>query len=243
MNTLDRNEGKTTGEASSLTFEAVAILLDIEGTISPIAFVRDVLFAYSRVHLESYVAKHRDTPEMEALLRDASALAGDLDPIAALAGWQARDEKIGPLKKLQGMIWEGGYRSGAIRSSLYSDALKALHDWNGCSIPLYIYSSGSRQAQDLFFEFNEAGDIRYLFKGFFDTEMGAKSDPGSYGRIGAEVGIEPSRMVFLSDNPAELVAARTAGLQTAQVTRDETTADPRFLQIGSYDEIRIVVRA
>ena len=240
MNTIDLKAGDMADEAPKLHFEVDAILLDIEGTISSIAFVRDVLFAYSRMHLESYVAAHRGAPELEDILRDVAGLAGRADPVVTLAGWQARDEKIAPLKKLQGMIWEGGYRSGALRSCLFPDALSALRDWYAHDIPLYIYSSGSRQAQDLFFEFNEAGDIRFLFRNFFDTGIGAKSDPDSYRRICASVRAEPTGIVFLSDNAAELEAASAAGLLTVQVTRDDTRADPRFAQIGNYADIRIV---
>ena len=42
------------------------MLLDIEGTTTPISFVHDVLFPYSRAHLGDYLSKHWDSEEMVA---------------------------------------------------------------------------------------------------------------------------------------------------------------------------------
>ncbi|MGD0632944.1 MAG: acireductone synthase [Beijerinckiaceae bacterium] len=220
-------------------FTANAVLLDIEGTISPVAFVRDVLFAYSRDHLVAFAAEHRGTPAVAAILSEAAALANGGDPVAALMGWQDRDEKIPPLKKLQGLIWESGYRSGAYRGYLFPDALAALTRWKAAGLPLYIYSSGSVQAQNLFFGYNEAGDIRPLFSGYYDTEVGAKTDPAAYSRIAGEIGMLPHHILFLSDNPRELEAAHSAGLQVAQVIKDGTRRDDRYPGITNFSGVDI----
>ncbi len=135
--------------SGSLRFNADALLLDIEALISPLSFVRDILFSYSREHLADFVAGHRATPAVDAIL-EVAALAVDTDPIAALIGWQERDEKVPPLKKLQGLIWESGYRNGAFQSYLFPDALAALKRWKASGLPLYVYSSGSLKAQELF---------------------------------------------------------------------------------------------
>ncbi|MDB5533250.1 MAG: acireductone synthase [Hyphomicrobiales bacterium] len=221
-----------------MRFAADAVLLDIEGTISSIAFMRNVLFAYSRERLADFVADHRRDPAIDAILCDASALGGGGDPVAALLQWQDRDEKAPPLKKLQGMIWESGYRTGAFQSSLFPDAFAALKRWKASGLPLYIYSSGSVQAQALFFQYNEAGDLQSMFSVLFDTDMGAKTDSASYIAIAEQIGLKPGRIIFFSDNPGELSAAGDAALQVVHVIK-EHPGDARFPAISDFSDIEI----
>jgi enolase-phosphatase E1 len=223
----------------ALHFDASAVLLDIEGTISPISFVRNVLFAYSRARLALFISEHRDDPLVADLLAQASILADSGDPVSALEGWQAKDEKVPPLKKLQGLIWDDGYRSGAFRSPIFADALAAIRSWKAGGIPLYIYSSGSVHAQLRFFEFNEAGDLRALFSAHYDTDMGPKIEPASYARIAAEIGAPHRSIVFFSDSSQELAAARTAGLSVVRVVKDSATSDPGFPEISDFGEVAI----
>ena len=42
------------------------MLLDIEGTTTPISFVHEVLFPYARLHLSTYLQRHFDSPEVLA---------------------------------------------------------------------------------------------------------------------------------------------------------------------------------
>lgn len=222
-----------------LRSEAGAVLLDIEGTISPIAFVRDVLFAYSRERLAGFVAERRDDPVVAEILEQARALSGGGDPVTALTGWQDRDEKVPPLKKLQGLIWEAGYRDGAFRSPLFGDVLPTLSRWIAGGLPLYIYSSGSVQAQLLFFEFNDADDLRPLFSGHFDTEIGAKTEAASYERIAERIGVEPNLIVFFSDSGKELAAAQEAGLQVVRVVKDGAEPEAQFAEISDFGQVAI----
>lgn len=226
---------------SPLTIVADVMLLDIEGTISPLSFVRDVLFAYSREHLADFVACHSDEPTVANLLEEASALSQRSDPIAALADWQDRDIKAPPLKKLQGLIWETGYRNGAFRSPLFPDALAALKHWHAAGVPLAVYSSGSVKAQLLFFEFSAAGDLRPMFFRHFDTDIGPKIESTSYTRISDEIGVPPGRIVFLSDAPKELEAAHAAGLQTVHVVKENMERTPEFNEISDFGEIALAV--
>ncbi len=214
--------------------KADAVLLDIEGTISPISFVRDTLFPYSQDHLEGFVSENLTSPIIQDILAQAKALAGGSDAVSALLDWQARDVKAPPLKKLQGLIWESGYRSGALRSTIFSDALRAVKQWKSEGLPLYIYSSGSVQAQQLFFEFSTAGDLRSLFSQYFDTDVGPKTEPSSYLRISERMGTGPASIVYFSDNPKELEAARSADLQTVHVVKDETAHSPDFPEISDF---------
>ncbi|WP_052699307.1 acireductone synthase [Hyphomicrobium sp. 99] len=219
---------------------ADAVLLDIEGTISPISFVRDTLFPYSRDRLEGFVSDNLTSPIVQDILAQAKALAGVSDAVSALLDWQARDVKAPPLKKLQGLIWESGYRSGALRSPIFSDALSAVKQWKSEGLPLYIYSSGSVQAQRLFFEFSDAGDLRPLFSQYFDTDVGPKTEPTSYLRIAELISTRPARIAYFSDNPKELEAARAADLQAVHVVKDETPHHPDFPEISDY--CRVAVR-
>jgi len=201
-----------------------AILTDIEGTTSSIGFVKDVLFPYARKKLPAFLVTHGDRPEVQHWLHEAAKEAGLIaasqnEMIALLRRWIDEDRKATPLKALQGMIWEEGYRAGAFRAHVYADTAPALEKWKKQGMDLYVYSSGSVPSQQLFFEFSEAGDLTALFSGYFDTETGPKREPESYRRIAAAIGREPAQILFLSDVVAELDAARAAGMSTTLLAR------------------------
>jgi len=221
------------------TFQADAALIDIEGTISPTAFVRETLFGYSRPRIAEYVEAHAADSEVQAILEETRALAPDRDPVGALEAWQARDIKAPPLKALQGLIWESGYASGALVSPIFPDALEALRRWRAAGVRLYVYSSGSKKAQDLFFRHNEAGDLRRLFSDFFDTDVGPKTERGSYVSIGRAIGTQPDAILFLSDSAAELLAAESAGLQVAQAVKEASLAEPRWPAVSDFSAIDV----
>lgn len=222
-----------------LRLEGDVVLLDIEGTLSPISFVRNVLFAYSRERLSAFIDARRRDPVVGDILAQASSLSGGGDPVASLQRWQDGDEKIPPLKKLQGLIWEDGYSTGAFQSPIFPDALAALRRWHAAGLPLYIYSSGSTQAQLLFFAHSAAGDLRPLLSGHFDTDVGAKTEAASYALVTAQIGMAPGRIIFFSDSPKELEAARSAGLQAVHVVKDETPPVAGLPRIERFDQVEI----
>lgn len=205
-----------------------AILTDVEGTTSAIAFVKEVLFPYADAHLDDYVAEHRDDPVVAEALRDAAALAGepgadDARILTHLHAWIAEDRKATPLKTLQGLIWDDGYRSGALRGHVYPDVAPALRAWHAAAIRIYVYSSGSVVAQRVLFAHSNAGDLSAVFAGNFDTTIGPKREPGSYAAIARAIGEPPEAIVFLSDVEEELDAARAAGMQTVRFLRPADT--------------------
>ncbi len=212
-----------------------AVLMDIEGTTTPISFVRDRLFPYAQAHMRAWCAAN----EGAAVLAEAAALAPGADVADALLGWMARDEKITPLKTVQGLIWEQGYASGEILGALYSDVPAALRRWVQSGVKLFVYSSGSETAQRLLFRHSEAGDLSGLFAGFFDTRVGPKRDSDSYVTIARGVGVFGREMLFLSDVAAELDAAETAGLRTCQLVRaaDGTIASDRHEAAADFGEV------
>jgi len=201
-----------------------AILTDIEGTTTSISFVFDVLFPYARAHIADYVHDHADEPTVQAQLDAVAAEAGrDLtldESIDQLIAWIDADRKVTPLKALQGMIWAAGYRDGAFTGHVYPDAAARLREWHAAGIELYVYSSGSVQAQQLLFGYSDAGDLTPLFKGWFDTRVGGKREPDSYIQIAARIGRPAEDILFLSDIVEELDAARDAGMATVRLVRD-----------------------
>jgi enolase-phosphatase E1 len=150
--------------------------------------------------------------------------------------------KAPPLKALHGLIWAEGYAQGAFAPPIYPDALAAMRRWRGEGLPLYVYSSGSLQAQELFFEHSAAGDLRPLFAGRFDTGVGAKTEAASYGRVAARIGAAPAAILFCSDNPAELAAGESAGLKVAHIVKDGAKPDPRWPAVGDFSELVLYPR-
>lgn len=227
-----------------MTFRALAALIDIEGTVGSIAFVRDVLFPYAKERMDAYVHTHAEEPWMRAILDEAAREAGvdvhDLPAILhALHTWADADVKVTPLKELQGRIWVEGFESSGIRGHLFDDAIDALRRFHDAGVRLFVYSSGSVAAQKLLFGHSVAGDLLPLFAGFYDTTIGGKRDAASYERIVGQIGIAPNDAIFFSDSIAELDAAREAGVQTVQLARPEdgTTPATTHTSVESFDEI------
>lgn len=202
-----------------------AIVTDIEGTTSSLSFVKDVLFPYARAHLPDFVRQHNLEPEVKALLDDARQISGaELDNeqlIAQFIAWIDSDQKITPLKTLQGLIWQDGYRQGAFKGHIYPDAAECLKAWHAKGYALYVYSSGSVYAQKLLFGHTEYGDLTPLFSGYFDTHIGGKQDLASYRAIAQQIKLPAADILFLSDIEAELNAARAAGFTTCWLVREQ----------------------
>lgn len=218
------------------------ILTDIEGTTSAIDFVHRVLFPYARQRLPDFVRAHHETPEIRAALDAVRAETGDRDDEAAIATllhWIDIDRKAGPLKTIQGLIWETGYAERDFSAHLYVDAWDQLRSWHEAGVPIYVYSSGSIAAQKLFFRYSVFGDLGGWFKGHFDTTSGAKREADSYRRIQAALGVEPGDILFLSDVEAELDAAQAAGLGTVQLCRSDTRPEShgRHRCVASFREL------
>lgn len=210
-----------------------AILTDIEGTTSAVSFVFDVLFPYAHEHLPAFVRQHAAEAEVATQLEAVRAESGETDAdieriIEILLGWIAENRKATPLKALQGMVWEQGYRTGELKGHVYPDAVAALQRWKHEGYRLYVYSSGSIQAQRLIFGCSEAGDLSTLFSGYFDTTSGPKREAASYARIAEAIGRPPAEILFLSDAMQELDAAREAGMRTCGLAREggELTGHP-----------------
>ena len=206
-----------------------AVLLDIEGTVGDIAFVREVLFPYARARIADVLKARWNDPEIAEAVQAArssstSALPTAADATRQFLSWMDEDKKITPLKALQGIIWREGYASGTLKAHLYPDAIEAIRAWHAKGIALFIYSSGSIEAQKLYFAHSVAGDLTPLIGEYFDTTTGAKADPESYKAIVGMIGFAPREITFFSDAPAETAAAQAAGFNVYRVDRTKPVA-------------------
>ncbi|MGA5502505.1 acireductone synthase [Streptomyces umbrinus] len=233
----------------SLRFDVDAVVLDIEGTTSATGFVVDVLYPYSRSRFGALLSERSIDPDVVRAVSQVRDLLGEPDADAArvekaLHEWLDEDVKATPLKTLQGLIWSEGFARGDLVSHFYDDVVPVLRRWHGDGVRLHVYSSGSVAAQRAWFASSPDGDLLPLVSGLYDTEnAGPKQEPDSYRRIAGSTGTEAGRLLFLSDRPGELDAARAAGWHAVGIRRP---GEPYYeqgvgdhAQAGTFDEITI----
>ena len=224
------------------------ILTDIEGTTTSISFVHDVLFPYATAHLPGWVRSHRSEPRVKAALTEVAATVqaeqgiatDEADQIEWLLRWIKEDRKHSALKAIQGYLWKDGYESGAYRSHVYPDVPVALEKWKLQGLKMGVYSSGSVPAQRLLFGYSELGDLQPYFSDYFDTAVGHKRDVNSYRNIQKALGLPANAILFLSDVPEELDAAKEAGMQCLQLLRPGIAASERHSGVRTFEEITVV---
>ena len=228
-----------------------AILLDIEGTTTPIDFVHKTLFPYAKEKIALYVREHfADIADEIAQLKEEHAAdkpyEGAFDETSpdSVADYLKFlidvDRKSTPLKTIQGKIWQQGYENGELKGEAFADVPDAFERWQTAGKKIAIYSSGSVLAQKLIFGYSTAGDLSKFISEYFDTTTGAKRDNESYKKIAEALKLPPADILFISDVPAELDAARAAGLSTALSLREgnaELTEEPTHRIIQTFDEI------
>ncbi len=214
-----------------------ALLLDVEGTTTPIDFVFKTLFPFASQHAEEFLRHNSEDAEIAPLVADfratwsGAASAGapvwiestpeeKLVSVVAYVRWLiSRDSKITPLKSLQGKIWQAGFRSGQLKGEVYPDVAPSFVRWRQQGRRIAIFSSGSVLAQKLLFAHSTAGDLSSFIEAYFDTTSGPKREVQSYKKIASALQLPPDQILFISDVPAELDAARSAGLYTAHSLR------------------------
>ena len=228
-----------------IVFGGQGILLDVEGTTSSIAFVYDVLFTFAKEHVGAFLTRQGSDPLVRdiagRLAAETGAEAGDATQLERAAiDLMNRDVKSTPLKALQGLIWRSGFESGELVSHVFDDVPPALEQWSHSGLDVRIYSSGSNEAQKLFFGHTGFGDLTPYLRGHYDTTTGPKREPASYATIAADMGLEPRQILFVSDIGAELDAARQAGMATALALRPGNREPGGLLEhepVSSFAEI------
>ena len=236
-----------------------AVVLDIEGTTTPVSFVYDALFPYALANLRRYLREHAGSAEVREAIRllrdehaeddargesapewDESTPETTLESLAVYLEWlMDRDRKSPGLKLIQGHIWQRGYADGVLRGEVYDDVPPAMERWRNAGLTVAIYSSGSVLGQQLLFSHSNAGDLTGRINYYFDTGVGPKRSPESYRQIAAAIGLPPQEVLFVSDIVPEIDAARAAGMRASLCVRDNDVAAPKadVPVIRTFDEI------
>ncbi|MGD8193284.1 acireductone synthase [Herbiconiux sp. P18] len=234
-----------------LMVTARTVVVDIEGTTSAAGFILGDLYDYARPRLASWIDDHADDPAIaearSQVLRDAS-LPSDASTdavVAVLHEWMERDVKATPLKTIQGQIWAEGFERGEISSHFFDDVIGTLRGWHAHGVGIAVFSSGSIASQVPWFAHSPEGDLTPLITDFFDTvKAGPKKEAASYDAIAAALGVPAGELVFFTDNPGEVEAARAAGWQVVAFSRE---GEPFFeadfgdaAVVGAFDEVEVV---
>lgn len=242
---LTEESGKKRGRESDVKY----VVLDIEGTTTPITFVKDVLFPYSAEHFESYLVSSWDEKDTQEDLTQLSKDIGSdiLDKVqlpkvvAHLQTCVKEDRKSSYLKNIQGRIWDKGYSSGDLKSEIYDDVLKFFVRSKEENFKIAIYSSGSRNAQKLLFKYSNLGDLRGFISCYFDTSVGQKQEAASYSEIVKTLGVDSAdEIVFVTDIPAEGAAAKLAGMRTVLAVRPGNAPLPaghNYTTVSTFDNL------
>ncbi|CAN6483566.1 unnamed protein product [Victoria cruziana] len=240
------------------------IVLDIEGTTSPISFVMEVLFPYARDNVQKHLTATYDSKETQVdikllraqVIEDLEKGISGSQPIPSEDAGKEKvigslvanvdamiraDRKITALKQLQGHIWRTGFENNELKGEFFEDVPNVLAKWHAMGIKIYIYSSGSREAQRLIFGNTAYGDLRKYLCGFFDTMVGNKRETQSYVEIWQSLGVDrPSQILFVTDVIQEAEAASAAGFDVIISIRPGNAPLPenhRFRTIHSFEEI------
>ncbi|XP_049530695.1 enolase-phosphatase E1-like [Anopheles darlingi] len=225
---------------SEKVLSAKSIICDVEGTTTSISFVKETLFPYALKNVEEYLRKNWSEDATKTVVQALREQA-DEDKKAELEGvipipaedsesiipdvvknveWQmSQDRKTGSLKTLQGLVWTKGYKDGTIKGHVYDDVQKAFEQWTENGRKVYIYSSGSVEAQKLLFEHSEQGNLLKYLTGHYDTKVGGKREKESYQSIVKNIDVSAEDVLFLTDIVAEAKAAKEAGLNVVLLER------------------------
>ena len=210
------------------------VLLDIEGTTTPIDFVHKTLFPFAAVKIGEFVRENfadiqteisqlsteykKDFAEQiygkDFKINSPETIADYLKFLIEI------DRKSTALKSLQGKIWQRGYESGELESVMFADVKPAFERWKTENKVIAIYSSGSVLAQKLIFKYSNVGDLSSYISDYFDTNVGHKRETPSYRNVAEKLNAAPPEILFVSDIAEELDAAQSADFQTALMIRE-----------------------
>src|SRR3954447_21413654 len=237
----------------TVSLPAKVLVVDLEGTTSAAGFILGDLYDYARPRLLPWLRDHAADGDIRQARAQAIEEAGlpadasDEDIVAALHRFMAEDVKSTPLKTIQGQIWAEGFRRGEISSHFFDDVIPKLREWHADGIQIACFSSGSVTSQRPWFEHSPSGDLTPLVIAYFDTvNAGPKKEPPSYEKIAGELGRRPDELVFFTDHPDEVSAAKTAGWSVVAFSRP---GEPWFGAdfgdvpvVSSFDEVELTAK-
>ena len=192
------------------------VILDIEGTVCPITFVKDTLFPYFIEKLPSildkfqYPLSNTSASSDDQILNILKQLPDNITKSSEsiykhFKNLVDQDIKDPILKSLQGLIWKQGYENNELQAPIYQDSIEFIESFptkSSTNNKIYIYSSGSIKAQILLFGHvkstttttstttitNEVIDLNPKLNGYFDiTTAGFKNQSNSYKKILQEI--------------------------------------------------------
>ena len=235
------------------------VVLDIEGTVCPISFVKTTLFPYFLEKLPLEISAltfplnfTSNSPVEQICSQFPENVRGSSDSLLEyITSLVNNDIKDPILKSLQGFIWKLGYENGELMAPVYEDSIEFVKDMSKTK-KIYIYSSGSIKAQILLFgHVKDANgtslDMNRYLSGYYDiTTAGFKQESESYVKILKDIGYESkqSSVLFLSDNVKEVDAAIQAGMNSLVVDRPgnaplNETDKKSFSIIETFKELEV----
>jgi 2,3-diketo-5-methylthio-1-phosphopentane phosphatase len=227
--------------------ETTIRLIDIEGTASPYPFVGEVMVPFAKERIPLLLNAPDEIAGLVSnlqLLReeyeqDLSAHNLPYSPLDYITALMNEDRKSTALKRIQGIVWNNLFDTGQLVSQLFEDVPPALERWGAERLRTFVYSSGDADTQRRFFKFSNLGDQTQHIEGFFDTTIGAKTDPASYLRIAEKIGVDPNQILFVTDAPKELIPSDSVGyvVRFANRAGNVFSNENNFPAISSFDEI------
>lgn len=220
-------------------------ILDIEGTVCPISFVKETLFPYFLDKVPEYLntVTFPLDPSQSALAKTLLGFPSEHTQskdtlLRHLRQLVENDVKEVNLKAFQGTVWKEGYEKGDIMAPVYQDAIDFIRSPEN---KIYIYSSGSIPAQILLFQHvnveGKSTDLTSFILGYFDiSTAGYKQERKSYEKIVKEISAPASELTFYSDVTKEVEAATEAGLKAVIVVRPGNAP----LSAGDKDKFKVI---
>ncbi|KAF4678003.1 Methylthioribulose-1-phosphate dehydratase [Perkinsus chesapeaki] len=237
------------------------LLFDVEGTTTPISFVKETLFPLAERNIGEWTKKHWEDTEgaqVRQLLPKGLSGEGPEGVAEEMRRWIKADRKEAALKTAQGLIWRESYENGSLRAPMFSDVEKCWMDWINRGARIAIFSSGSREAQRLIYKYcrdeeeeegNDCCDLTRYISCYFDPpSVGGhnKQTPQAYQQIALSMGAHPKDILFFTDIPGEATAAKEVGYGTVIVVRKGNAAIDReklmkegHQVVESFEEVKL----
>ncbi|XP_076442399.1 enolase-phosphatase E1-like [Babylonia areolata] len=224
----------------SLLEQVRAIVFDVEGTTTPITFLKDILIPEN---IEDHL---KDTFEEPETIKDLATLremaqkekddgeeGAETIPDAAegqeavkkavaacVQRWVDCKADCAEFRQFRNHVLRHGFECDRFKADVFDDVPPMLRMLSEEGFNLYVYSSGTGEIEKMLFANTPEGDITDVFANFFDeAAMGSKTEKDSYLKIASEIKIDPKNILYLTDTPEEADAAFKAGWRSALVIR------------------------